>query len=83
MTYENMSTRTRSETEAKSNSMIYLGVAPASQPIISNTESNRDLVTRVFPPLRQVTCYDQGFSLAPCYVSFVLIGRCDCLIQVL
>ena len=39
--------------------------APPSQPIRCKSKTNRDLVTRVFPRLRPVTCIYFVFSLAP------------------
>ena len=41
-------------------------LVPPSQPIRCKTKTNRDLVTRVFPRLRQFTCIYFEFSLAPC-----------------
>ena len=38
-------------------------LAPSSQPIRRKTKTNRDLVTRVFPRLRPVTCIYFEFSL--------------------
>ena len=40
-------------------------LAPPSKPIRYKTKTNRDLVTRVFPRLRPVTCVYFDFSLAP------------------
>ena len=40
-------------------------LAPPSQPIRCKSKTNRDLVTRVFPRSRPVTCIDFEFSLAP------------------
>ena len=40
-------------------------LAPPSKPIRYKTKTNRDLVTRVFPRLRLVTCVYFDFSLAP------------------
>ena len=39
-------------------------LAPPSKPIRYKTKTNRDLVTRVFPRLRSVTCVYFDFSLA-------------------
>ena len=52
-------------------------LAPPSRPIRCKTKTNRDLVTRVFPRLRLVTRVYFELSLAPCDMTFVLIGRCD------
>ena len=55
--------------------------APPSQPIRCKIKTNRDLVSRVFPRLRTVTCVYSEFSLAPSDVSFLLIGRYKALIR--
>ena len=39
-------------------------LVPPSRPIRCNSETNRDLVTRVFPHLRPSTCINYEFSLA-------------------
>ena len=41
-------------------------LAPSSQPIRSKTKTNRDLVTGVFPRLREFTCVYFEFSLVRC-----------------
>ena len=57
-------------------------LAPLSQPIRCKTKTNRELVTRVFPRFRPVTCVYFELSLAPSNISFVLIGRCDSVLRV-
>lgn len=49
--------------------------APSSQPISCKTENNRNAVIRVFPRVKQLSCFCFEFSLADDNVNFVLIGR--------
>ena len=53
-------------------------LAPTSQPIRCKTKiKHDDLVTRVFPRFKQFGCFHFEFSMAPCDISFLLIGCCD------
>ena len=49
---------------------------PPTQPIRCKTKTNRDLVTRIFPRLAQVTCICFEFSLVFCFFVYVC---CDLL----
>ena len=48
---------------------LEIRLPPPSQPIRSKTKTNRDLVTRVFPRFRPVTCINFEFSLASCDID--------------